>query len=80
MSVFKFGCRDKVVIAPFGFNNFKWDPSTDYFLPENFDAENMKGKTICKAALQQRLGLSEQTSIILVSISPVVTSNLSYHL
>ncbi|XP_061336863.1 probable starch synthase 4, chloroplastic/amyloplastic [Gastrolobium bilobum] len=58
--------RDKLVIAPYGLDKSTWDPSTDYFLPKNFNAENMNGKTVCKVALVQRLGLSEHASIILV--------------
>ncbi|KAG5067801.1 hypothetical protein JHK85_000178 [Glycine max] len=58
--------RDKLVIAPYGLDKSTWDPSTDYFLPENFNAENMNGKAFCKAALLQKLGLSEHSSTILV--------------
>ncbi|TKY70003.1 starch synthase 4 [Spatholobus suberectus] len=58
--------RDKLVIAPYGLDKSTWDPSTDYFLPENFNAENMNGKAVCKVALLQQLGLSEHSSIILV--------------
>lgn len=57
--------RDKLVIAPYGLDKSTWDPSTDYFLPENFNAENMNGKAFCKAALLQKLGLSEHSSTIL---------------
>lgn len=66
------GCRDKLVIASYGLDKSTWDPSTDYFLPENFNAENMNGKAVCKNALLQRLGLSEHSSIILVSGSPLI--------
>ncbi|KAK7252473.1 hypothetical protein RIF29_36435 [Crotalaria pallida] len=58
--------KDKLAIAPYGFDKSTWDPSTDYFLPENFNAEKMDGKTVCKAALQQRLGLADNASNILV--------------
>ncbi|MED6205458.1 hypothetical protein PIB30_118460 [Stylosanthes scabra] len=57
--------RDKLAIAPYGFDK-SWDPSSDSFLPENFNAENMNGKVTCKVKLQQQLGLSEHASIILV--------------
>lgn len=63
-----FGCRDKLVIAPYGFDKSTWDPSTDYFLPKKFNAENMSGKAVCKVALLQRLGLSEHSSITVVSV------------
>lgn len=58
--------RDKLVIAPYGLDKSTWDPLTDYFLPENFNAENMNGKAVCKVALLQQLGLSEHSSTILV--------------
>lgn len=71
-----FGCRDKLVIAPYGVDKSIWDPSTDYFLPENFNAENMNGKSVCKVALLQQLGLSENSSTILVNGSPLVLIKL----
>ncbi|KHN38917.1 Glycogen synthase [Glycine soja] len=58
--------KGKLVIAPYGLDKSTWDPLTDYFLPENFNAENMNGKAVCKAALLQQLGLSEHSSAILV--------------
>ncbi|KAF7829238.1 putative starch synthase 4, chloroplastic/amyloplastic isoform X1 [Senna tora] len=58
--------RDKLVIAPYGLDKLTWDPSTDCFLPENFNAESMEGKAICKVEVQQRLGLLKDASIILV--------------
>ncbi|KAK7307294.1 hypothetical protein VNO77_40223 [Canavalia gladiata] len=58
--------RDKLVIAPYGLEKSIWDPSTDYFLPESFNAEKINGKSVCKLALLRQLGLSEDSSIILV--------------
>ena len=34
-----------------------WDPSADYFLPEPYTADNLKGKESCKQALIRDLGL-----------------------
>ncbi|XP_015063464.1 probable starch synthase 4, chloroplastic/amyloplastic isoform X2 [Solanum pennellii] len=59
-------CRDKLVVAPQGFNSSAWDPSVDKFLPQNYSADNMKGKSVCKVSLQQHLGLQEKASIVLV--------------
>jgi len=67
-----FGCRDKLVIAPYGLDRSTWDPSIDYLLPENFNAENINGKAVCKVSLLQQLGLSEHSSSILVSGSPLL--------
>ncbi|KAK2656693.1 hypothetical protein Ddye_009745 [Dipteronia dyeriana] len=58
--------QDKLLVAPSGFENSTWDPSNDKFLPENFCAEDLKGKTVCKVSLQQQLGLSRNGSTILV--------------
>ncbi|XP_008236823.1 PREDICTED: probable starch synthase 4, chloroplastic/amyloplastic isoform X2 [Prunus mume] len=58
--------KNKVVIAPCGFDNSTWDPSTDKFLPQQYGVKHMKGKAVCKAALQQHLGFSEHASTILV--------------
>ncbi|KAL1315730.1 hypothetical protein AAHE18_15G006700 [Arachis hypogaea] len=60
---------DKLAIAPYGFDKSTWDPSSDSFLPENFNAENMNGKVVCKVRLQQQLGLSERASNILASVA-----------
>ncbi|KAL5819915.1 hypothetical protein ACOSQ4_023757 [Xanthoceras sorbifolium] len=58
--------QDKLLVAPSGFENSTWDPSNDKFLPENYSAEDLKGKTVCKVSLQQQLGLSKNASTILV--------------
>ena len=69
-------CRDKLVIAPYGFDKSTWDPSKDNFLPKNYSAEDMKGKTVCKVALQQHLALSGSASSILVSFAAGVIFKL----
>ncbi|XP_048500591.1 probable starch synthase 4, chloroplastic/amyloplastic isoform X4 [Beta vulgaris subsp. vulgaris] len=58
--------KDKLVVAPYGFDQTMWDPSRDELLPENFSVSDMKGKGICKSSLQQHVGLSEDASSILV--------------
>ncbi|GMI86542.1 hypothetical protein HRI_002323500 [Hibiscus trionum] len=58
--------KEKLLVAPYGFDNSTWDPSTDKFLPVNFSAENMRGKDACKVALHQRAGISTHASSILV--------------
>jgi len=61
------GCRDKLVVAPYGFESSTWDPSMDKLLPETYSASDLKGKAVCKVSLQQLMGLSENASSILVS-------------
>ncbi|GMH25275.1 hypothetical protein Nepgr_027118 [Nepenthes gracilis] len=58
--------KDKLLIAPYGFENSTWDPSRDQLIPENYTATVMKGKAVCKAELQQQTGLSECASSVLV--------------
>ncbi|KAG4154046.1 hypothetical protein ERO13_D03G033300v2 [Gossypium hirsutum] len=58
--------KEKLLVAPYGFDNSTWDPSTDKFLPVNYSTENMRGKYACKVALQQQAGISTHASSILV--------------
>ncbi|XP_062143993.1 probable starch synthase 4, chloroplastic/amyloplastic isoform X2 [Alnus glutinosa] len=58
--------KDKLVIAPCGFDNSIWDPSKDNFLPENYSVKDMKGKVVCRVALQHHLALSNNASAVLV--------------
>ncbi|PPD81220.1 hypothetical protein GOBAR_DD21852 [Gossypium barbadense] len=57
--------KEKLLVAPYGFDNSTWDPSTDKFLPVNYSTENMRGKYACKVALQQQAGISTHASSIL---------------
>ncbi|KAK8367340.1 hypothetical protein V6Z12_A02G179300 [Gossypium hirsutum] len=58
--------KEKLLVAPYGFDNSTWDPSTDKFLPVNYSTENMRGKYACKVALQQQAGIATHASSILV--------------
>ncbi|KAL3526942.1 hypothetical protein ACH5RR_011598 [Cinchona calisaya] len=58
--------KDKLLIAPHGFDKLVWDPSVDKFLPQRYSAEDTKGKSVCKISLQQHLGLTKHASMILV--------------
>ncbi|MBN1864227.1 MAG: glycogen synthase GlgA [Victivallales bacterium] len=44
----------------------EWSPSTDKFIPHNYSAADISGKSMCKAALQKELGLSNKPRIPLV--------------
>ncbi|XP_023003519.1 probable starch synthase 4, chloroplastic/amyloplastic isoform X3 [Cucurbita maxima] len=58
--------KDKLLVSPCGFESSSWDPEKDKILPENYSADDMKGKFVCKIALQQKLRLPENASIITV--------------
>ncbi|KAI3451863.1 hypothetical protein Pfo_008528 [Paulownia fortunei] len=58
--------KEKLAIAPCGFDKSTWDPSCDNFLPQSYSADDMKGKSVCKVALQRHLGLHEGASKTLV--------------
>ncbi|EYU44542.1 hypothetical protein MIMGU_mgv11b018884mg [Erythranthe guttata] len=58
--------KEKLVISPCGIDKSTWDPSSDKFLPQSYSADDMKGKSLCKVALQHHLGLPEGAVKILV--------------
>ncbi|KAK4393532.1 putative starch synthase 4, chloroplastic/amyloplastic [Sesamum angolense] len=58
--------KEKLVIAPRGFDKSTWDPSCDNILPQSYSADDMKGKSVCKVVLQRHLDLPEGASKILV--------------
>lgn len=70
--------KDKLLVSPCGFDNSTWDPSKDKFLPKNYSADDLKGKSICKVALQQQLGLSKNSSTVLVGC--ISTESLDFDL
>ncbi|XP_050374211.1 uncharacterized protein LOC126791778 isoform X2 [Argentina anserina] len=41
-----------------GIDTTLWNPSTDVFLPSNFDVQNSEGKKFCKYYVQRGLGLA----------------------
>ncbi|XP_008440482.1 probable starch synthase 4, chloroplastic/amyloplastic isoform X5 [Cucumis melo] len=76
--------KEKLLVAPCGFDSSAWDPEKDKILPENYSADDMKGKAVCKIALQKKMGLAENSSFITVGcflsdlsdLSDVDTENL----
>ncbi|CAF1706804.1 unnamed protein product [Brassica oleracea] len=58
--------KEKLFFAPYGLDNSKWDPSIDVYLPQNYSAENLLGKSTCKVELQRQLGLEENGSATIV--------------
>lgn len=46
----------------------QWDPSTDPWLPANYNADSLQGKQRCKAALQQEVGLPQEDRVPLIGM------------
>jgi len=45
-----------------------WDPAVDPFLPARYSADDLSGKAICKAALQEELGLPRDPDTPLIGM------------
>lgn len=51
-----------------GLDNILWNPATDQALPAPYSADELDGKALCKAALQQELGLQPAPTVPLVAM------------
>ena len=51
-----------------GIDTKLWDPARDPLLPHHFSREDMKGKALCKAALQKRAGLPADAKAMLLAV------------
>ncbi len=51
-----------------GINTKLFDPKTDKALPANFSSVDTSGKTVCKAALQEELGLPVREDVPLIAM------------
>lgn len=63
-----------------GVDEAVWDPAQDASIAERFDAAKPAGKAVCKAALQQQLGLTVQTRAPLFGIVSRLTEQKGLHL
>ncbi len=57
-----------------------WNPATDTHLPNVYHVEDMTGKALCKAALQQELGLTVQSDGPLFGVVSRLTDQKGLHL
>jgi starch synthase len=51
-----------------GIDDEAWNPETDKYIAAHFDAEDLEGKAICKAALQTEMGLPVEPDVPLVGL------------
>ncbi|KAH7669827.1 UDP-Glycosyltransferase/glycogen phosphorylase protein [Dioscorea alata] len=56
--------KEKMLIAPYGYDNAVWDPSLDKFLPAKYSADNIEGKATCKDELRHHLGFQRPSSAV----------------
>jgi starch synthase len=56
----------------------EWNPATDKHLPARFDAQNMAGKALCKAALQKEAGFAVRPDVPLFGVVGRLTSQKGF--
>jgi starch synthase len=49
-----------------------WDPARDPHVPEPFDADDLSGKALARAALLERLGFPERPGLLAVAVTRLV--------
>lgn len=63
-----------------GVDDAVWNPATDALLPAAFDVADLSGKALCKAALQQELGLAVDPDRPVVCVVSRLTEQKGLHL
>ncbi|KAJ1281531.1 hypothetical protein BS78_04G313100 [Paspalum vaginatum] len=56
--------KEKISVASHGLDGELWDPSKDIYLPRQYSANDIEGKSICKEALKRRLGFRGSSIIV----------------
>ncbi len=51
-----------------GIDRETWNPATDPHLPARYDAHDLRGKALCKSALQAELGLAVRADVPLLGV------------
>lgn len=62
------GLHDRLVGVLNGIDYRIWDPSTDPLIEARYSAEDLSGKSLCKAALQREYGLAEDPDVLLIGM------------
>lgn len=60
--------RDALVGILNGIDDNVWNPAADEHLPASYDADDLAGKALCKAALQRELGMPERPDVPVVGM------------
>lgn len=51
-----------------GVDYSEWNPENDTLIPENYTANDLKGKSVCKKVLQRQLGLKQTDNIPVIGL------------
>ncbi|EKV55950.1 glycogen synthase GlgA [Brachyspira hampsonii] len=62
-----------------GIDENVWSPEKDKFIPENFSADKMEGKKVCKKELQKRFLLEEDDDVVLIGAIGRFVDQKGYH-
>ena len=63
-----------------GIDKQTFNPKTDPLLPARFDRGHLKGKAVCKAALQERMGLEQRADVPLFAMVTRMTEQKGFDL
>lgn len=66
-SVLRYRAADLVGVIN-GVDESEWNPQSDPFLPANYDLNDLSGKAVCKAALQNAYGLEVRPDVPLFTV------------
>ncbi|MBW6499902.1 MAG: glycogen synthase GlgA [Bacteroidales bacterium] len=63
-----------------GVDYSQWDPAKDTMIPANYTMDDMKGKAVCKSALQKQLGLEQSGETPLIGIVSRLVEQKGFHI